>query len=50
MLDLDMSPHGVFVWGAWGVTLMALAGISLRAALASRRWKRDLDRLEGDRE
>jgi len=49
MFDLDMSPHGVFVWGAWGVTAVALIAISVRAALASRRWKQALDKLEGDR-
>ena len=47
MLDLDMSPHGVFVWGAWGVSLLALGVISVRAALASRAWKKALDQLEG---
>lgn len=46
MLDLDMSPHGVFVWGAWGVSLVALAFVSVRAVLASRRWKKALDQLE----
>lgn len=49
MFDLDMSPHGAFVWGAWGVSLVALALVSVRAAVASRRWKKALDQLEDKR-
>lgn len=46
MLDLDMSPHGMFVWGSWAISALALFVISIRASLASRRWKRALDQLE----
>ena len=46
MLDLDMSPYGVFVWSSWAISAAALAVISLRALIAARRWKRELDRLE----
>lgn len=49
MLDLDMGRYGLYVWGAWGATALGLAVIALRAVAASRRWKRELDRLEKDR-
>jgi heme exporter protein C len=28
MLDLDMSPYGVFVWSSWAISAVALAAIS----------------------
>ena len=46
MLDLDVSPYGLFVWGAWGISALALLALVVRSAVASRRWKRDLERLE----
>lgn len=46
MLDLDMSPHGAFVWSAWAITTLGLVALMVRAGLASRRWKRELARLE----
>jgi len=47
MLDLDMSPYAAFVWPAWGVSALVLAALTARALIAGRRWKRELDRLEG---
>ena len=49
MLDLDMSPYGLFVWGSWGVSALALGVVAVRAALVSIRWKRELARLEAAR-
>ena len=46
MLDLDMSPYGVFVWSSWGISAVALVAISIRALVAARRWKSELTRLE----
>ena len=37
MLDLDMSPYGVFVWSSWAISAAALAAISIRALIAARR-------------
>ncbi len=48
MLDLDMSPYAAFVWPAWGITAVVLAGLVLRAVAASRRWQAELKRLEAD--
>ena len=46
MLDLDMTPYAAFVWPAWGVSALVLAALTARAVIASRKWKRELDRLD----
>ncbi|PZN99367.1 MAG: heme exporter protein CcmD [Alphaproteobacteria bacterium] len=46
MLDLDMSPYGAFVWPAWAITAVVMAGLVARALAASKRWKAELKRLE----
>jgi heme exporter protein D len=48
MLDLDMTPYAAFVWPAWGVSALVLIVLTIRAVAASRRWKRELARLEAD--
>jgi len=49
MLDLDMSPYAAFVWPAWGVTVVVLAALVVRAVIASRHWKAELKRLEAEK-
>ncbi|WP_295170592.1 heme exporter protein CcmD [uncultured Brevundimonas sp.] len=46
MLDLDMTPYAAFVWPAWGVSALVLIVLTVRAVVASRKWKRELARLE----
>ena len=48
MLDLDMTPYAAFVWPAWGVSALVLVVLTVRAVVASRKWKRELARLEAD--
>ncbi|MBB3872429.1 heme exporter protein CcmD [Brevundimonas mediterranea] len=48
MLDLDMTPYAAFVWPAWGVSALVLAALIVRAVIASRKWKRELERLEAE--
>ena len=48
MLDLDMAPYAAFVWPAWGVSALVLIALTARAVVASRKWKRELERLEKD--
>ena len=48
MLDLDMSPYAAFVWPAWGVSVIVLTAVVVRAVTASRKWKAELKRLEDD--
>ena len=49
MLDLDMGRYAAFVWPAWGISALVLGALVARTALAARRWKAELKRLEGDR-
>ena len=46
MPDLDMSPYAAFVWPAWAISALVLAALVIRAVGASRRWKRELARLD----
>jgi len=46
MLDLDMTPYAAFVWPAWGVSALVLIALTARAVIISRKWKRELERLE----
>ena len=48
MLDLDMSPYAAFVWPAWAISAVVLAGLAARAVVAARRWKAELKRLEDE--
>jgi heme exporter protein D len=48
MFDLDMTPYTAFVWPAWGVSALVLIVLTIRAVVASRKWKRELARLEAD--
>jgi|GEM_PF-138152 len=50
MLDLDMTPYAAFVWAAWGVSALVLIVLTIRAVVASRKWKHELARLEADRD
>ena len=49
MLDLDMGRYAAFVWPAWGLSAIVLAALAARAALASRRWSAELNRLQDER-
>ncbi len=47
MVDVDMGSYAAFVWPAWAVTVGVLVAVVGRCLSQSRRWKRELDRLEG---
>lgn len=47
-MDFDMSPYGVYVWSAWAISAVALLSLVVRGALAARRWRRELARLEAE--
>lgn len=49
MFDFDMSPYSAFIWPAWGVTAVVLAGLCVRAVASARYWKREMARLEAER-
>jgi len=48
MLDFDMSPYGPYVWSAWAVSALALAGVVAITVTAARRWRRALDQAEAE--
>ncbi len=48
MIDLDMGTYAAFVWPAWAVTVGVLFAVVARCLTQARRWKRELERLEGD--
>lgn len=49
MLDLDMGKYAAYVWPAWGISVVVLAALAVRAVVAARRWKAELKRLEEGR-
>lgn len=46
MIDLDMSPYAAFVWGAYAVSALVLAGLTGWVVAAARRARRELERRE----
>ena len=44
----EAGRHAAFIWAAYGVTAFVSLGLVLRAALAERRERRTLLRLEAD--
>ncbi len=48
MFDLDMGRYAAFVWPAWALSAVVLAGLSARALIAARRWSAELKRLEDE--
>ena len=48
MLDFDMGEYAVYVWPAWGISLVVLAALAARAVTAASRWSTELKRLEAD--
>jgi heme exporter protein D len=48
MLDFDMSPYGPYVWSAWAVSALALAGVVALTVAAARRWCRAREEAEAE--
>ncbi len=48
MLDLDMSPYGPFVWGAYALSAIALIGLSAVIVQRARSVAARLARLESE--
>jgi heme exporter protein D len=49
MIDLDMSPYSAFVWPSWGLTVLVLGALVVRATLDARRRRRELSELEANK-
>lgn len=48
MIDLDMSPYGPFVWGAYAVSALVLGGLVAKVWAAARSAARRLADLEAE--
>jgi heme exporter protein D len=46
MLDLDPGKYGFFVWGAYGISLAAFAGMIWMTLARSRYWRTQAERLK----
>ena len=49
MFDFDMGKYAAYDWPAWGATALVFVALTVRVAVQSLRWKRELARLEADR-
>ena len=46
MIHLDMGKYAAFVWPAYGVSLLILAGLVADSLARARRWRREVSRLQ----
>lgn len=42
MLDLDMRPYEIYVWGSYGLSAIAILGLIVHSLLRSQEARRDL--------
>lgn len=45
-LDLDMGKYGLFVWGAYGISVLAIAGLILVSLRAQAQRRKHLEALQ----
>ena len=46
--NLDVGRYAVFIWPAYGVSALVLAGLVVDSLLRSARWRRKADDREGE--
>jgi len=46
VMNFDMGPYGAYIWPAYGISAVALIGVTLWSIAAWRRAKTKLSRLE----
>jgi heme exporter protein D len=46
MVDLDMGKHAAFVWPAFALSAVVLAGLAADSLARARRWRREAERRE----
>jgi heme exporter protein D len=46
MLDFNAGKYAVFVWSAYGLSVLVFAGLILDSLLGARRWRREVERRE----
>ena len=50
MLHLDMGKYAVFVWPVYAVSAVVLVWMLVDSLARARRWRREVERLEADRD
>ena len=50
MIHLDMGRYAVYVWPVYAVTALVLIWMAADSLARARRWRREVERLEQDRE
>ncbi len=48
MLDFNAGKYAVFVWSAYGLSALVFLVLILDSLLGARRWKREVERREGE--
>jgi heme exporter protein CcmD len=50
MIDLAHSAgrYGAYIWPAYGVSLIGFVGLIVDTALRARRWRREVDKQQGE--
>ncbi len=48
MLDFNAGKYAVFVWSAYGLSAVVFLGLILDSLLGARRWKREVEKREGE--
>ena len=49
MIDINAGAYAAFVWPAYGLSLLVLAGLAVDSCLRARRWRREADKVERER-
>jgi heme exporter protein D len=49
MLDFDAGKYAVFVWPAYGLTVLVFALLIISSLIRARRWRDAVQRLEKDK-
>ena len=50
MIHLDMGKYAGFVWPAYGVSLLGVAGLVADSLARARRWRREVRRREEEKD
>ncbi len=48
MLDFNAGKYAVFVWSAYGLSALVFLALILDSLSSARRWKREVERREGE--
>ncbi len=49
MTAADLAKYAAFIWPAYGLTIGFFVWITLASLLSSRRWRREVERLQSEK-